>query len=141
MSASSRQGPASHNASGGQLSCQTRARFPGSVPRCPTPAAIYMSVFVDRLTRTTNIELLRGEWPTTHASGVRLHDTDYFPDLTWRNTEAGADTTDGRRAACHVWIRPIVDVKHQRVCALDENPLATGQCLVYIHDTVNDERA
>ncbi len=82
-----------------------------------------MSVFVDRLTRTTNIELLRGA------------------DLTWRNTEAGADTTDGRRAACHVWIRPIVDVKHQRVCALDENPLATGQCLVYIHDTVNDERA
>jgi len=84
--------------------------------------------------------LFRGEWPTANASRVRFHDTDDFSDPTWRNTEAGADTTNGRRTARHERIRPIVDVKHQRVRALDEDALARGQRLVYIHDAVNDER-
>jgi hypothetical protein len=91
------------------------------------------------VTLITHIELFRGEWPTTNAGCVRFHYTDDFSDPTWRNAEAGADTTDGRRTACHERIRPKVDVKHQRVRAFDEDALACGQRLVHIYDAVNDE--
>jgi hypothetical protein len=36
---------------------------------------------------------------------------------------------------------PKVDVKHQRVRALNEDALACGQRLVHIYDTVDHERA
>jgi len=68
--------------------------------------------------------LFGGERPTTNTSGVCFHDADDLSDATWWNAEASADATNGRGTACHVWIRAIVDVEHERICALNEDALA-----------------
>src|SRR5579863_394530 len=84
----------------------------------------YTCSSIDHIASATHIELLGGERSTTNASGVCLHDADDFSNATWRNPEAGADAADGRRTARHERISPMVDIKHQRVRALDEDALA-----------------
>ena len=89
----------------------------------------------------THIELLSRERPAPNTGCVCLDNTDNLSNATWRDTEACADPTHGCGAARHVRIRTIVDVEHQRIGAFDEDASASCECLVNVHNAVDDERA
>ena len=89
----------------------------------------------------THIELFSRERAAPNTGRVCLDNADNLSNATWRDTEACADPTHGCGAARHVRIRTIVNVEHQRISAFDENTPASCECLVNVHNAVDDERA
>jgi hypothetical protein len=71
----------------------------------------------------THIQLLSGEGSRADSGGVRLHDTDDVLELERRNGKAGDNTSDAGVGASNVGIRAVVNVKHERVCALHKDLL------------------
>ena len=99
------------------------------------------SVFKKYGTRVAHIELLSRERPAPDTGCVCLDNADDLSNATRRDTEASTYPTYRCGAARHIRIRAIVDVEHQRICAFDEDTFAGSQCLVYVHNAVDDEWA
>lgn len=84
------------------------------------------------------VELLGGEGTATDTGGIGLDDTNDLLDSGGRDTETGADTTDGSVGRGHVGVGTKVQIEHKGVSAFDEDFLARLVSLVHVRDTVGD---
>ena len=71
----------------------------------------------------THIEKLGDEWASSDSCSVGLHNTNNVADVTRRDAETSANTPYARIARCDERVGSKVEVKHEGVGSLDEDPL------------------
>ena len=89
---------------------------------------------------SAHVQLLGGERPTANSSGIRLDNTDRCPNQLGWDSQTGTNPSDGGRRRSDEWVRPKIDIQHQRVGTFDKDPLSSAQSRMDISDAVDDER-
>lgn len=87
----------------------------------------------------TYVELLGGKGSSSNSGRVSLGDTNDLSNLLGRDTESGADTTDGRGGRGDVGVGTKVEVEHERVGTLDQDALVRLERFVHERHSVDDE--
>jgi len=91
--------------------------------------------------KATHVELFRRERSTSNSGSVSLdHSNDLFDDSRW-DSQSSTNTSDrsGRRG--DEGVSPVVDIQHERVGTLDENPLVLRDRLVEEHRSIDNVRS
>jgi hypothetical protein len=90
---------------------------------------------------STHVELLRGERSTSDSRGVRLDDTNNLLDDGRWDSQSSTYTSDRSRRRSDERISPVIDIQHERIGTLNENPLVLRDRLVEEHWSIDDVRS